>query len=106
MRTRKKKFSDYGITPEEGKKIKEYCIHLDGEKQRLLLETAETAAPGIGTAIYTSLVKGVGYYQLLQDDCDLPASSDDFYAYKRKTIAEFYKKLVKTGDKVVNVRLL
>ena len=102
MRTRKKKFSDYGMTPEEGKKVKEYCRYLDSSKQRLLLETAIAAAPGIGLSIYKSLTMGVGYYQLLQTECDLPASSDDFYAYKRKTIAEFYKKLVEMGD----VRLL
>ncbi len=102
MRTRKKKFSDYGMTPEEGKKVKEYCRHMDSDRQRLLLETAIAAAPGIGISVYKSLIMGVGYYQLLHEEYDLPASSDDFYAYKRKTIAEFYKKLVEMGD----VRLL
>lgn len=101
MRTRKKKFSDYGMTETEGIKVKAYCRHLTEKEKALLKAIAEKSAPGIGLAIYESLISGVGYYQLLKINATLPSASEDFYAYRRKTVAEFYQKVIKPA----NVRL-
>lgn len=97
VRTREMKFENYGAFPEDEKKIKEYCQKLYDSKERLrLFECALNAAPGLELDIYESLITGKGYRTILK--CrNIPAREDDFYAYKRKAMAEFYDWLRITG---------
>ena len=40
-----------------------------------------------------SLVTGKGYRTMIRNGKSIPAKEDDFYAYRRKTLATFYDRL-------------
>ena len=93
MRTREKKISDYGISCDEEKKLKDFCRKMDAENRLILLQCAISAAPGLEVYIYDSLISGVGYRTMENMGRKIPAKEDDFYAYRRKTLATFYDRL-------------
>ena len=97
MRTRNMRFEDYGVFSGDEKKIKEYCQNISDPEDRLrLFQCAINAAPGLEMDIYESLITGKGYRTILKYR-NIPAREDDFYAYKRKAMAEFYDWLRITG---------
>lgn len=93
MRTRYKKLSDYDVPPEDQSKLYEKCKKLSQEESLILFQCAISAAPGLEIAIYDSLVSSVGYRTMEKQGEFIPASEDDFYAYRRKTLGEFYRLL-------------
>lgn len=93
MRTREAKLSDYGVPKEDEKQLDECCRSNDPEVKLILLGCAISKSPGIELQIYDSLVTGDGYYTLVRRGRDIPAKTDDFYAYRRKVKAEFYHRL-------------
>lgn len=97
MRTRHMSLEDHGVFPEDEEKLKEYCKSMDKESSLRLFQCAISAAPGLEILIYESLVTGCGYRTLIKKGRDIPATADDFYAYRRKTLAEFYDWLRLTG---------
>ena len=68
MRARDRGYSEYGIQPDDVRRVRDYCRNMEG----------------------------VGYDRLDRKR-GVPAKSDDFYAYQRKTVAEFYDWLRLTG---------
>lgn len=97
MRTRDMSYEDHGIFPGDAEKIKEYCLHIVDPGDRIrLFQCAVNAAPGLEMDIYESLITGQGYRTLMRKR-NIPVKEDDFYAYRRKTLAEFYDWLRITG---------
>lgn len=93
MRTRNMNMLDYGISAAEEKALKEYCLKLGAEDRLWLFQCAISAAPGLEVPIYDSLTNGVGYRTMVRQGRNVHAKEDDFYAYRRKTLAMFYDRL-------------
>ena len=91
MRTRYKSMRDYGLTSKEEEQVKELCFHLSEEDARILYDAASSAAPGLEEYIVKSLTSPsrAGYRRI----GNIPVKEEDFYSYKRKTLALFYDRL-------------
>lgn len=96
MRAREMSLEDYGVPIEDQGKLREYCKNAGKEDRVLLLQTAISSACGLEICIYDSLVTGKGY-DVINRQRYIPAKKDDFYAYKRKTMAKYYEMLKLTG---------
>ena len=90
MRTREMNFMDHGVFPGDEKTLKQYCKSLSADERILLFQSAISAAPGLEIAIYDSIVTGDGYRTLERRGRKILVQEDDFYAYRRKTLALFY----------------
>lgn len=97
MRTRYKTLENYGVTGD--KSLFEYCKHLNTDERIKLFQCAIESAPGLEIAVYESLVTGAGYRTITKRGRNIPAKEDDFYAYRRKTLAAFCKQISKCGEK-------
>lgn len=75
------------------KKLKDFCRKMSQEDRLTLFQCTISAAPGLEVHIYDSLVFGVGYRTMENMGRKIPAKEDDFYAYRRKTLACFYDRL-------------
>lgn len=96
MRNRDKTYTDYGITQNEVKLIKEYCQTANVEDRLILLQCAISSAPGLEVEIYESLVENIGYDKLSKRR-NIPIKRDDFYGYQRKVIDEYRRLLILFG---------
>lgn len=96
MRTRYKNYSNYGITEDEAKRIKEYCQTASVEDKLTLLQCAISSAPGLEVEIYESLVSNIGYDKLSKRK-NIPIKRDDFYGYQRKTLDEYRRLMTLFG---------
>lgn len=93
MRTRHKRLSDYGIPGGEISGLYNLCRNLD-DHEKLLLHAVvmDSCPPGIVEYIFKSLIDGSSYDQLERSGEWVPIGRDDFYGYRRKTLAAFYWK--------------
>ncbi len=86
MRTREKKLSDYGISPERAQEL--LLLARQEQNRDLLRRAAENSCPGLSDSLVKSLTEGIGYWTI----CSwvyIPATKADFYGYRRKTPAVF-----------------
>ena len=97
MRTRYRTYDYYGIAPEDVKKLRNYCRNMGQEDRLRLFQCAISKAPGLELLIYESITEGIGYISLRRRRGGIPAKADDFYAYQRRTLADFYDWLRMTG---------
>lgn len=97
MRTRYRTYDYYGIAPEDVKKLRNYCRNMGQEDRLRLFQCAISKAPGLELLIYESITEGLGYISLSHRRGEIPAKADDFYAYQRLTLADFYDWLRMTG---------
>ena len=97
MRTRNMRLVDHGVFPGDEEKLKRYCRKLNTEERLRLFQCVISSAPGLEIAVYESLVTGEGYRTLIRHGRQIMAKEDDFYAYRRKALAEFYDWLRMTG---------
>lgn len=97
MRTRYRSYGYYGIAPEDVKKLRNYCRNMGQEDRLRLFQCAISKAPGLELLIYESITEGLGYISLSHRRGGIPAKADDFYAYQRRTLADFYDWLRMTG---------
>lgn len=97
MRTRYRTYDYYGIAPEDVKKLRNYCRNMGQEDRLRLFQCAISKAPGLELLIYESITEGLGYISLSRRRGVIPAKADDFYAYQRRTLADFYDWLRMTG---------
>lgn len=98
MRLREMSLVDHGVFPEDTKKIREYCQeNMSAEERQELFRCCISAAPGIEMLIYDSVVNRSGYRTLIKRGFQIPAKEDDFYAYQRKALYDFYDWLRITG---------
>lgn len=86
MRTRDKSLSDYGIDCSRMAELMELA-RLE-ENKGLICKAAELSNPGLSTFIIESLTQKRGYDRIYIKSY-IPAKCDDFYAYRRKTLALF-----------------
>ena len=93
MRTRYMNMNDYGVPPDDQDRLYNRCKNLNKEESLILFQSAISAAPGLEIPIYESLTTGSGYRTMLNAGKQIPAKEDDFYAYRRKTLATFYDRL-------------
>ena len=88
MRTRVKRMLDYGIDEVRCKELLELAKCEDN--QRILEMAAKASNDYLAQYLVISLQKkGVGFRSLFKDEVYLPCTEDDFYAYKRRTLALF-----------------
>ena len=92
MRTRYKKIKDYGLDAHDEDAIRERCRNLDARDIEILHETALSSAPGIEDSICKSIIERTGYRTMCKKQM-IPVNEEDFYAYRRKTLAMFYERL-------------
>lgn len=97
MRTRYRTYDNYGLSPEDVKKLRNYCRDMGQEDRLRLFQCAISKAPGLELLIYESITEGIGYISLRRRRGEIPAKADDFYAYQRLTLADFYDWLRMTG---------
>ena len=97
MRNREKSLQDHGVFPGDEEKLKKRCHCLSIEERLRLFQCVISAAPGLEMPVYESLTTGVGYRTIAHRGYSIPVKEDDFYAYKRKALAEFYEWLRMTG---------
>ena len=88
MRTRYKTYADYGMLKAMRRRPGSAVWKASAEERLIILQCAISAAPGLEIAIYDSITSGSGYRTLLRMGRQIPAGEDDFYAYRRKTLAE------------------
>lgn len=93
MRTRNKRYEDYGLSQTEAKAIMRHCRGKNFKEYRLLSEACVLSNPDICGYLAFSLLNGVSYDRMLY----VPIGRDDFYGYRRKAIAFLWKKLVNNG---------
>lgn len=97
MRTREAKLSDYGVFPEDEKKLLRRCRESTREERQTLLGFCIKSAPeGLEVPVYESLVTGRSYDEIHKRDY-IPAKKDDFYGYRRKAMGLFYDFLRVSG---------
>lgn len=86
MRTRKKKYSDYGITKREKEYIMQYCRQADSEQKEIIKAALSDMDPYIGQLVLNSLLHGLSYEEMFCRDY-IYIGKGDFYGYRRKGIA-------------------
>ncbi len=93
MRTRHMTLTDHGIPPEDRQKLYTYCQ--SSECQWVLRQAVASAAPGLEKQVYDSLTRPGRWkgYETLSKKEYIPATKADFYGYRRKALAEFYRML-------------
>lgn len=98
MRLREMSLTDHGVFPEDEEKIRAYCRNNMGvEERQELFKCCIGAAPGMEMLIFDSIVNRSGYRTLIRRGFQIPAKEDDFYAYQRKALFDFYDWLRMTG---------
>lgn len=84
MRTREKRYADYGLTDDRVKELLAFCRNPDNAE--MVRKAAVAANPPLADAIVNSLIQRYGYDA---QTCwvEIPAIKADFYAYRRLTVA-------------------
>ena len=96
MKLRDKKYTDYGLTQEEGKALEKRCQELTPEEQVMLTEAAKMTSKEFAEALVKSLREGLSYDKITKI-APIFCSPVDFYAYRRKCVATFGKLLETKG---------
>lgn len=97
MRTRRMKYSDYGVTIQERERMFEYCRNMTAEERGKLEEITREIVPGMEEYICRSLCEGDGYVRQESMGINIPSTPEDFYAYRRKVLAVLRNNYEKTG---------
>ena len=98
MRTRQKSLVDFGVYPEDISKLKDICHKATPDQRHSILHCCiDSCPPGLELLVYESIVSGHSYDRIEKREY-IPAKRDDFYAYKRKTMAMFYDTLRKLRE--------
>lgn len=94
MRTREALYEDYGLDPERVDKLLE-----SGEREKnwiLVCWSAVAVNPHLAEYISESIITDKGYDKIHKESFlqyYIPVKRDDFYGYRRKTLAVFDKLL-------------
>lgn len=99
MRTRKKKYLDYGLTEKDVKNTFRFLRRMkkrEKEEVKRLLE--ENLPEYIAETICRALIEGKGYYALAAETQMLCVKAD-FYGYRRKAIYIIHEWREKNGKK-------
>ena len=93
MITRRKGYSYYGFVDGESKLLIKWCRSPDFKYGKILKECAEKANEAISKSLCDSILRGLSYDRLGYQSY----SKQDFYAYRRKTLALFRAKMIESG---------
>lgn len=95
MFTRKKSLVDWGVRQEDIEQLKDICRNATPKQKHDILNCCISACPkGIEHLVYESIVMSRSYDKIMKNKY-IPIKRDDFYAYKRKSMAMFYNTLKK-----------
>lgn len=93
MRTREKGYRDYGFKSGEEKHLIQYCRSSEFDRSQELLMSSISANVALANDIYYSIVNDVSFEDLNKVKY-IPASKNDFYAYRRKALANMRNWLI------------
>lgn len=96
MRTRRTYYRHYGLDDEEVSKIKKRCLNMDEEEREMLWNAAVHSNTYIAQELFTSLEKGMSYWEMADKDY-IPYNYEDFYGYQRKCLVMFRNLLIWSG---------
>ena len=100
MKRRETYYSDYGLSAEKVKELKNSCKKLSEDESIMLLMCAMVSNKEITPAIYYSLVYGVSY-EAIVSIMDIPISKTDFYAYQRYCLSIFNDSKINPQARIV-----
>lgn len=93
IKTREKGYRDYGFEPGEEKRLIRYCRSNEFDRNQELLIYSISANETLANDIYYSIVNDISFEDLTKIKY-IPASKNDFYAYRRKTLANMRNWLI------------
>ena len=97
MRTREKKYSDYGITEERKKALYEYC-HASPDIELVTIAAMYSNFP-LHKLLIRSLINGESWRTLSHKEY-IPAGEKDFYGYRRKALGNLNALLIGKGIQI------
>lgn len=101
MLTRKKSLVDWGVRQEDVEILKDICRNATADQKKDILNCCMKACPnGIEKIVYESITMNQSYDKIMKKKY-IPIKRDDFYAYKRKSMAMFYD-MIKRREKYNN----
>lgn len=92
MRTRYKKYSDYGLTNDDIQSVMQYCSSDEADTD-MIMSCAIMANDALAGYLYESVVNRASYGSMYF----VPITKTDFYAYRRKMIAIICKCMRENG---------
>lgn len=93
MRIREKGYKDYGFEEGEEKKLIQYCRRREFDRSQELLISAISANADLANDIYYSIVNDLSFDDLSKIKY-ISANKNDFYAYRRKALANMRNWLI------------
>lgn len=96
MKTRNMSYKDYGISENEIPYIIDFCRNANEEQKKIIKDALAILQPYIAPYVYYSLVDNMSYDDLYAKHC-LYISKVDFYAYRRKGMAEIKDAIISNG---------
>ena len=88
LKTREKRYSDYGFDVQEAKELRKFCRSMEFNEHKTLLDSAISANPYIAADLYYTIVTGLSYDELTKIKY-IPLPKTDFYGYQRRCISNF-----------------
>lgn len=92
MKTRNKSYKDYGFEDGEEKQLINFCKSPDFNAHFKLYVACRYAYEDLSEELLYSLRRGVSY-DALEKAKHIPISKTDFYAYRRKALANLKEKM-------------
>lgn len=92
MKTRYMNYTDYGMSNQKAKELKDKCMVLNVIEKDDLLDCCRNSNKSVAYELFYSLVYNISYDKLFFYT-EVLMSKVDFYAYRRKALALFDKKL-------------
>lgn len=93
---RRTSYKDYGLTEQEARFLLAYCKS-DKADRKIIMECAAYSNSNIAYYLFKSVVENRSYDRLGY----VPITKGDFYAYRRKLLAELKDKLITSGQLLI-----
>lgn len=94
-RIRDKGYTDYGITKGTDRRILEFARNSTLSEKILILDICHSVNTDIAGLLFDSITNRLSY-EKLDRKYGVPYMKNDFYAYRRKVMAEIYVSMMKT----------
>lgn len=94
MSVRDKSYYDYGISDDEVKEMFSICQDKKFSQKHELMLCAEESNKQLAIFLFASIVNGESYERILSYAW-IPICKNDFYGYRRKTLALFREMITK-----------
>lgn len=92
-RIRDKGYTDYGIEKGTDRRILEFARNSDLSEKILILDICHSVNSDIAGLLFDSITKRLSY-EKLDRKYTVPYMKNDFYAYRRKAMAEIYAQMM------------